>query len=54
MSCGVNTSLTSPSHSPLSVWIRVYPDLVASEVAVGVQVGGAPGLHADHVHVIAI
>ena len=41
-------------HSPLSIWIRVYPDLVASEVTVGVQVGGAPGLDADHVHIIAI
>ena len=41
-------------HSPLSIRIRVYPDLVASEVTVGVQVGGAPGLDADHVHIIAI
>ena len=41
-------------HSPLSIWIRVYPDLVPSEVTVGVKVGGAPGLDADHVHIIAI
>ena len=50
----VYLSLYHPSVSPLSVRVGVYPDLVAGEVTVGVEVGGAARLHTNHVHVIAI